>query len=200
MTKEITINDQLTEFILYNDGNKGVKVEIYLHNETIWLPQKRIAELFGVDVSTVNEHLKNIYKSYELDKKTTIGNFPIVQKEDNREVKINVNYYNLDVILSVGYRVNSFQATQFRIWASNVLKEYIIKGFAMDDDKLKNGRFFGKNYFKELLDRVRAGERRIYQQITDIFAECCIDYDKYSGTTKHFYANVQKILINSHQE
>jgi hypothetical protein len=153
-----------------------------------------MAELFGVDVSTINEHLKNIYKSHELDENSTIGKFPIVQNEGNREVKREINFYNLDAILSVGYRVNSSQATQFRIWATKVLKEYIIKGFAMDDDRLKNGRYFGKDYFTELLERVRsirASERRIYQQITDIFAECSIDYDKNSETTKNFYATVQ---------
>ncbi len=191
---KLTIKDELTEFLLYSTPNSDIKVEIYMHNETVWLPQKRIAELFGVDVTTINEHLKNIYKSNELEEKATIGNFPIVQIEGNREVKRNVNVYNLDAILSVGYRVNSSQATKFRIWATKILKEYIIKGFAMDDDRMKNGRYFGKDYFKELLERVRSirtSERRIYQQITDIFAECSIDYDKNSDTTKMFYATVQ---------
>ncbi|RLA63027.1 MAG: cell filamentation protein Fic [Epsilonproteobacteria bacterium] len=165
-----------------------------MHNESVWLPQKRMAELFGVDVTTINEHLKNIYKAHELKENATIGKFPIVQMEGKREVKREVNFYNLDAILSVGYRVNSSQATQFRIWATKVLKEYIIKGFVMDDDRLKNGQYFGKDYFKELLERVRsirASERRIYQQITDIFAECSFDYDKNSQTTKDFYATVQ---------
>ena len=190
----LTIKDELTEFLLYTTPSSDIKVEIFLHNESVWLPQKRIAELFGVDVSTINEHLKNIYKSNELDESSTIGNFPIVQKEGNREVKREINFYNLDAILSVGYRVNSSQATQFRIWATKVLKEYIIKGFAMDDERLKNGKYFGKDYFNELLERVRSirtSERRIYQQITDIFAECSIDYDKNSETTKNFYATVQ---------
>jgi len=194
MISNLTIKDSLTEFLLYTTPNSDVKVEIFLHNESVWLPQKRMAELFGVDVSTINEHLKNIYKSHELDENSTIGNFPIVQKEGNREVKREINFYNLDAILSVGYRVNSAQATQFRIWATKVLKEYIIKGFAMDDERLKNGRYFGKDYFDELLERVRsirASERRIYQKITDIFAECSIDYDKNSETTKNFYATVQ---------
>ncbi|EDZ62065.1 RhuM [Sulfurimonas gotlandica GD1] len=165
-----------------------------MHDETVWLPQKKIAELFGVDVSTINEHLKNIYNSYELEEEATIGKFPIVQMEGKREVKREINFYNLDAILSVGYRVNSTKATQFRIWATKILKEYIIKGFAIDDDRLKNGRYFEKDYFKELLERVRsirASERRIYQQITDIFAECSIDYDKNAETTKNFYASVQ---------
>ncbi|MFT5661223.1 MAG: hypothetical protein ACI9TV_001869 [Sulfurimonas sp.] len=190
----LTIKDELTEFLLYTTKDSDVKVEIFMHNETVWLPQKRMAELFGVDVSTINEHLKNIYKSHELEEDSTIGKFPIVQTEGKREVKREVNVYNLDAILSVGYRVNSAQATQFRIWATKILKEYIIKGFAMDDDRLKNGQYFGKDYFKELLERIRsirASERRIYQQITDIFAECSFDYDKNAQTTKDFYATVQ---------
>ncbi|MCD4758167.1 MAG: virulence RhuM family protein [Arcobacteraceae bacterium] len=194
MNTNLTIKDELTDFLLYTTPNSDIKVETYLHNETLWLPQKRIAELFGVDISTINEHLKNIYKTNELEEESTIGNFPIVQKEGNREVKRNINFYNLDAILSVGYRVNSLQATQFRIWATKILKEFIIKGFAMDDDRMKNGRYFGKDYFKELLERIRSirtSERRIYQQITDIFAECSIDYDKNSSVTKDFYATVQ---------
>ena len=192
--KNLTIKDELTEFLLYTTKESDVKVEIFMHDETVWLPQKRMAELFGVDVSTINEHLKNIYKSDELEEDATIGKFPIVQTEGKREVKREVNVYNLDAILSVGYRVNSSQATQFRIWATKILKEYIIKGFAMDDNRLKNGQYFGKDYFKELLERVRSirtSERRIYQQITDIFAECSFDYDKNSQTTKDFYATVQ---------
>ncbi|PHS40723.1 MAG: cell filamentation protein Fic [Sulfurovum sp.] len=192
--KNLSIKDELTEFLLYTTKESDVKVEIFMHNETVWLPQKRMAELFGVDVSTINEHLKNIYKSHELEEEGTIGKFPIVQTEGKREVKREVNVYNLDVILSVGYRVNSSKATQFRIWATKILREYIIKGFAMNDDRLKNGQHFGKDYFRELLERVRsirASERRIYQQITDIFSECSFDYDKNSQTTKDFYATVQ---------
>ncbi|WP_415395914.1 virulence RhuM family protein [Sulfurimonas sp. CS5] len=183
-----------TEFLLYTTPNSDVKIEIYMHNETVWLPQKKIAELFGVDVTTINEHLKNIYKSHELEEEATIGKFPRVQMEGKREVKREINFYNLDAILSVGYRVNSTKATQFRIWVTKILKEYIIKGFTMDDERLKNGRYFGKDYFKELLERVRsirASERRIYQQITDIFAECSVDYDKNTQITKNFYATVQ---------
>jgi len=192
----LTVKDELTEFLLYTTKDSDVKVEIFMHNETVWLPQKRMAELFGVDVTTINEHLKNIYRSNELEEDATIGKFPIVQTEGKREVKREVNVYNLDVILSVGYRVNSSQATQFRIWATKILKEYIIKGFTMDDDRLKNGQHFGKDYFKELLERVRsirASERRIYQQITDIFAECSFDYDKNSQTTKDFYATSLRV-------
>ncbi len=191
---ELILEDELTEFLLYTTPSSDVKVEIYIHNESVWLPQKRMAELFDVDVSTINEHLKNIYKSHELEENATIGKFPIVQVEGKREVKRELNFYNLDVILSVGYRVNSSKATQFRIWATKVLKDFIIKGFAMDDEKLKNGHYFGKDYFRELLERVRSirtSERRIYQQITDVFSECSIDYDKNSQTTKDFYATVQ---------
>jgi len=193
-SKEISIRDELTDFLLYTTPSGQVKVEIFVNNETVWLSQKRMAELFGVDTSTINEHLKNIYQTGELTEEATIGKFPIVQKEGKREVKREVRFYNLDTILSVGYRVNSRQATQFRIWATQILREYIIKGFAMDDERLKNGRFFGQDYFKELLERVRSirtSERRIYQQITDIFAECSIDYDPKSETTKTFYAIVQ---------
>lgn len=190
----LTIKDSLTEFLLYTTPNSDVKVEIFLHNESVWLPQKRMAELFGVNKSTISKHLNNIYEDGELNREATVSILETVQQEGTREVKRDVEYYNLDAILSVGYRVNSSQATQFRIWATKVLKEYIIKGFAMDDERLKNGRYFGKDYFDELLERVRsirASERRIYQKITDIFAECSTDYDKNSETTKNFYATVQ---------
>lgn len=192
--KTLTTQDELTEFLLYTTPNSEVKVEIFVNNETVWLPQKRMAKLFGVNVPAISKHLNNIYEDGELDKEATISILETVQKEGNRSVKREVEYYNLDAILSVGYRVNSSQATQFRIWATKVLKEYIIKGFTMDDERLKNGRYFGKDYFKELLERVRsirASERRIYQQITDIFAECSIDYNSKSETTKNFYATIQ---------
>ena len=188
------LQDELTEFLLYTVPTGEVKVEIFIQNETIWLPQKRMAELFGVNVPAISKHLNNIYEEGELEREATISILETVQNEGGREVKRKVEYYNLDAILSVGYRVNSTKATQFRIWATKVLREYIIKGFAMDDERLKNGRYFGKNYFKELLERVRsirASERRIYQQITDIFQECSIDYDAKSEITKNFYANVQ---------
>jgi hypothetical protein len=165
MKNQLTTRDELTEFLLYNTPNGDVKVEILLHNETIWLPQKRIAELFNVGVPAISKHLDNIYNDGELDKVATISILETVQNEGGRDVKRKVEYYNLDAILSVGYRVNSKQATQFRIWATTTLKEYIIKGFAIDDDRLKNGRYFGKDYFRELLERVRsirANERRIY--------------------------------------
>ncbi|PCI24749.1 hypothetical protein COB57_03150 [Candidatus Peregrinibacteria bacterium] len=191
---QISLKDQLTEFLLYTTPNGDTKIEVFFHNENIWLTQKRMAELFNVDVRTINEHLKNIYNSGELEKKSTIRNFRIVQKEGDREIKREIGFYNLDAILSVGYRVNSSQATQFRIWANTILKEYILKGFAMDDNRLKNGQYFGKDYFQELLERVRSirtSERRIYLQITDIFAECSLDYDKTTQTAKDFFATVQ---------
>lgn len=187
----LTIKDELTDFLLYTTPNNDIKVETYLHNETLWLPQKRIAELFGVDRTVITKHLKNIFESGELEENSVSAKIAHTA-EDGK--KYNTKFYNLDAILSVGYRVNSLQATQFRIWATKILKEFIIKGFAMDDDRMKNGRYFGKDYFKELLERVRSirtSERRIYQQITDIFAECSFDYDKNSQTTKDFYATVQ---------
>lgn len=176
----LSLQDQTTEFLLYTAPSGDIKVEVLLSNETIWLTQKRMAALFGVGVPAISKHLENIYDSNELQREATISILETVQQEGSREVKRKLEYYNLDAVISVGYRVNSTQATQFRIWATQLIKEYIIKGFAMDDERLKNGRYFGKDYFRELLERVRsirASERRIYQQITDIFAECSIDFD-----------------------
>ena len=190
----LTLRDQTTEFLLYTAPNGAVKVEVLLANETLWLTQKRMAELFGVGVPAVSKHLDNIYESGELQREATVSVLETVQQEGARQVTRKLEYFNLDAVISVGYRVNSAQATQFRIWATALIKEYIIKGFAMDDERLKNGRYFGKDYFRELLERVRsirASERRIYQQITDIFAECSIDYDPKSETTRLFYAHVQ---------
>jgi hypothetical protein len=198
MTKHnLTLSDQTTEFLLYTAPNGAIKVEVLLANETIWLTQKRMAELFGVGVAAVSKHLENIYESGELQREATLSILETVQQEGARQVTRKLEYYNLDAVISVGYRVNSAQATQFRIWATALIKEYIIKGFAMDDERLKNGRYFGKDYFRELLERVRsirASERRIYQQITDIFAECSIDYDPKSETTRLFYAHVQDMF------
>lgn len=190
----LTLRDQTTEFLLYTAPNGAIKVEVLLANETIWLTQKRMAELFGVGVPAISKHLDNIYESGELQREATVSVLETVQKEGTRQVTRKLEYFNLDAVISVGYRVNSAQATQFRIWATQLIKEYIIKGFAMDDERLKNGRYFGRDYFRELLERVRsirASERRIYQQITDIFAECSIDYDPKSETTRLFYAHVQ---------
>lgn len=182
-------------FILYSTPNGEVKLEVLLQEESLWLTQKAIAELFGVDRSVITKHLINIYETDELSKISTCAKIAQVQKEGNREVKREIEFYNLDAIISVGYRVNSSKATQFRIWATKTLKEYIIKGFVLDDERLKQGqKVFGKDYFRELLQRIRsirASERRIYQQVTDIFAECSIDYDKNSEITKNFYAMVQ---------
>ncbi|WP_416310980.1 virulence RhuM family protein [Pseudomonas sp. W03] len=193
----LTLRDQTTEFLLYTAPNGTIKVEVLLSNESIWLTQKRMAELFGVGVPAISKHLKNIFDSGELEEEvvvsileTTTEHGAMAGLTQTQQVK----YYNLDAVISVGYRVNSAQATQFRIWATALIKEYIIKGFAMDDERLKNGRYFGKDYFRELLERVRsirASERRVYQQITDIFAECSIDYDPRSETTRLFYAHVQ---------
>lgn len=187
----LSLSDELTEFLLYTAPGGKVKVEVLLNNETLWLTQKRMAELFGVQRPAITKHLKNIFDSKELDE-TSVCSILEHTAEDGK--KYQTQYYNLDAVISVGYRVNSAQATQFRIWATALIREYIIKGFAMDDERLKNGRYFGKDYFKELLERVRsirASERRIYQQITDIFAECSIDYDPKSETTRQFYAHVQ---------
>jgi len=192
--EKLSIKDELTDFLLYTSPKGDVKVEVILNKETVWLTQKAMAHLFGVKVPAISKHLDNIYETGELSKDTTVSILETVQTEGGREVRRNIEYYNLDAIISVGYRVNSAQATRFRIWATNTLKEFIIKGFILDDDRLKNGRYFGKDYFRELLERVRsirASERRIYQQITDIFAECSIDYDPKSETTKDFYASVQ---------
>ncbi len=191
MTNQLTTRDELTEFLLYTTPDGNVKVEIFFHNENIWLTQKRMAELFGVNVPAISKHLKNIFTSGELAEHSVIS---ILETTADDSKKYKTKYYNLDAIISVGYRVNSSQATRFRIWATERLKEYMLKGFLLDDERLKNGRYFGKDYFRELLERVRsirASERRIYQQITDIFSECSIDYDPNSQITKDFYATIQ---------
>lgn len=188
---KLSIKDELTDFLLYTSPKGDVKVEVILNKETVWLTQKAIAQLFGVNVPAISKHLKNIFENGELDENSVVS---ILETTADDGKNYQVMYFNLDAIISVGYRVNSAQATRFRIWATNTLKEYIIKGFIIDDDRLKNGRYFGKDYFRELLERVRsirASERRIYQQITDIFAECSINYDPKSETTKDFYASVQ---------
>ena len=184
-----------SEIVLYTTPDGTVKIDTIFQDETIWLTQKKIAELFDVDISTINEHLKNIYKTNELTEKATIGKFPIVQKEGNREVRRTISYYNLDAIIAVGYRVNSKRATQFRIWATNILKEYIIKGFAMDDDRLKQIDTW--NYFDEWLERIRdirASEKRFYQKIKDIYATA-IDYDKKSEQAQIFFKKVQNKML-----
>lgn len=184
-----------SKFLLYKTDNHDVSINVLVSDETIWATQKNIADLFGVSVSAINKHLTNIYESGELDKNRTISKMEIVQTEGTRTVSRKTTFYNLDVIISVGYRVNSIQATHFRQWATQTLKEYMIKGFVMDDDRLKQGtNLLEKDYFNELLERVRsirASERRVWQKITDIFAEISSDYDKDSQVTKNFYATVQ---------
>lgn len=189
------MHEEIQKFLIYDTPNEKVRVDVFLQNETLWLTQKAIATLFDVSKSTVSEHLTNIFNTEELSRDATVREFRTVQIEGERNVTRNLEYYNLDAIISVGYRVNSSKATQFRIWATQTLKEFIIKGFVIDDERLKQGQnVFGKDYFKELLQRIRsirASERRVYQQITDIFAECSIDYDRNSDITKNFYAIVQ---------
>ena len=187
-----------SNFLLYTTPAGDVRLDVVLMDESIWLTQKVMAELFSVGVPAISKHLSNIFESGELQKELVISNLETTTRHGAMAGKTQTNkvdYYNLDAIISVGYRVNSTKATQFRIWATKTLKEYIIKGFAIDDERLKQGKtVFGKDYFRELLERVRsirASERRIYQQVTDIFAECSIDYDPQSPITKKFYATVQ---------
>jgi len=186
-----------SNFILYTGNNGKVDVKVFLQDETVWLTQKAMGQLFGVESHTITYHLKEIYKSGELDEKATARKIRAVQIEGKRQIKRNLDFYNLDTIISVGYRVNSYQATQFRIWATKILKEFIIKGFVLDDERLKQGETaFGKDYFDELLERIReirASERRFYQKITDIYA-LAADYDKKSPITKDFFAAVQNKL------
>ncbi len=186
------------DIIIFENREGDVRIEVFLQDETVWLTQQKIAELFTVAKSTVSEHLKNIFSSGELDRSSTVRKFRTVQTEGGRKVVRLLDYYNLDAIISVGYRVNSLRATQFRIWATGTLKEYILKGFVLDDERLKQGgTLFGKDYFEELLEKIReirASERRFYQKITDIYAQCSIDYDPNAQVTKDFYATVQNKL------
>ncbi len=186
------------QILIYNTPNEDISVNAVVKDETIWLTQKAMSELFDVQVPAISKHLKNIFDDGELDEKVVVSVMEITTQHGAMEGKTQTNptkFYNLDAIISVGYRVNSKKATNFRIWATGILKEYMTKGFAMDDERLKQGKVaFGKDYFRELLDRVRsirASERRIWQQVTDIFAECSIDYDKDSEVTHEFYAMVQ---------
>jgi len=187
--------NQEFQFLMYRAADENISVNAIIKDETVWLTQKAMGELFGVESHTINYHLKEIYKTQELEEAATTRKIRAVQKEGNRSVERELQFYNLDAIISVGYRVNSKRATHFRIWATGILKEYMTKGFALDDERLKQGKTaFGKDYFRELLERVRsirASERRIWQQVTDIFAECSIDYDKDAEITHTFYAMVQ---------
>ena len=192
-TKALSAMDEkLTEFLLYKNPNGDIKVDVFIQNETIWLPQNKIAQLFDVDRTVVTKHIKNIFKSHELEEKSNVQKMHFAHSDKP------VNYYNLDVIIAVGYRVNSLRATQFRIWATKVLKEFIIKGYTMDVERLKNPTdIFGKDYFDEQLEKIRdirGSERRLYQKITDIYAECSIDYNVSSEITRKFFATVQNKL------
>lgn len=185
-------------FLIYKAEEEEVAVNAVVKDESVWLTQKGMAELFAVEVPAISKHLANIYTEGELTQAATVSKMEIVQTEGTRNVRRQVDFYNLDAIISVGYRVNSRRATHFRIWATGVLKEYMVKGFVLDDERLKQGKTaFGKDYFRELLERVRsirASERRIWQQVTDIFAECSIDYDKDDPITQEFYAMVQNMF------
>ena len=185
------------EVLLYSDESGKEYVSVVFKDETFWLTQKAMAELFAVNVPAVSKHLQNIYEEGELERSSTVSKMEIVQQEGERQVRRTVDHYNLDAIIAVGYRVNSKKATRFRQWATRTLKEYIRKGFVLNDDLMKNGRPFGKDYFDELLERIReirASERRAYQKIADVFEQCSYDYDKNSETTKAFYAFVQNKL------
>jgi hypothetical protein len=193
--KTQSLENSFTEFLLYKTPNGEIKIEIFLKNENIWLNQDKISLLFGVDRSVIAKHLKNIFESGELNENSVCAKFAHTATDGK---SYQTKFYNLDAIISVGYRVNSIQATHFRIWATQRLKEYIIKGFTMDDDRLKDPRkIFGKDYFDEQLARIRdirSSERRFYQKITDIYSQCSIDYNATSKETKEFFANVQNKL------
>jgi hypothetical protein len=185
------------ELILYRTANDAIRVEVLYEYDTFWLDQKRIAELFGVELPTISYHLKEIYGSGELSREATLRKILRVQTEGAREVRREIEFYSLDAIISVGYRVNSAQATQFRIWATRTLREFVIKGFVLDDERLKLNQRFGKDYFDELLERIReirASERRFYLKITDIYEQCSIDYDKTAEITQTFFKTVQNKL------
>ncbi len=189
--------NQEHEVVLYQVEGSNICVNVMFKEDTFWMTQKAMADLFECTTDNISLHLKNIYKEEELDENGTAEFFSVVQNEGQRSVKRKVKCYNLDAIIAVGYRVNSKKATHFRQWATKTLKEYITKGFVLNDDMLKNGKPFGKDYFDELLERIReirASERRAYQKITDVFEQCSYDYDKNSEVTKSFYAFVQNKL------
>ncbi len=194
---ELIHNSLSSNILLYKTPQGETRVEVIFNSETFWMSQKRMADLFGVDVRTINYHLGQIYQTGELTKEATIRKIGIVQPEGEREVERTPLFYNLDAIIAVGYRVNSYQATQFRIWATSVLKEFMTKGYVLDDERLKQGRHFGKDYFDDLLERIReirTSERRYYQKITDIYSECSADYDPKSENTKLFFKMVQNMM------
>lgn len=185
------------EIVLYQTEDTNIYVNVVFKDESFWMTQKTMAELFDVNSQAITKHIGNIFAEGELEREATCSKMEQVQQEGNRKVRRNKDFYNLDMIIAVGYRVNSKKATRFRQWATKTLKEYITKGFVLNDDMLKNGNPFGKDYFDELLERIReirASERRAYQKITDVFEQCSFDYDKNSEITKNFYAFVQNKL------
>lgn len=188
---------ELRDLLIYQSESQNIKIEVVFNNDSFWLTQRAIAELFNKDIKTINRHLINIYNEEELQMDATISFFEIVQNENGRNIKRKIKFYSLDAIIAVGYRVNSKEATKFRIWATNTLKEFITKGYVLNKEYLKNGPKFGIDYFDKLLEEIReirASERRFYQKITDIYKICSYDYDKDSDITKEFYANVQNKL------
>ena len=196
-TTEIVQNSLESNILLYKTAQGETRIEVIFNSETFWMSQKRMASLFGVDRATIAYHISQIYESGELQRETTCRKIQQVQLEGERDVERAPLFYNLDVIIAVGYRVNSYQATQFRIWATSVLKEFVIKGYVLDDERLKQGKHFGKDYFDDLLERIReirTSERRYYQKITDIYAECSADYDAKAESTKLFYKMVQNMM------
>lgn len=185
------------EIVLYSTPAGHVRVEVFFHDETFWLTQLRMAELFGTTRQAIGYHLRNIFESMELDRGATSKEILLVRNEGGREVSREVEYFNLDAIIAVGYRVNSFEATQFRIWATRTLREFIVKGFVLDDERLKQGKRFGSDYFDELLDRIRsirASERRFYLKVTDIYEQCSVDYHQDAELTQRFFKTVQNKL------
>lgn len=196
-TTHMAAPENTGDFIFYSGNDGKIKAQVIVGDDTVWASQKTMSEIFNVEVPAISKHVANIYSEGELELLSTVSKMEIVQQEGNRQVSRKVDFYNLDMIIAVGYRVNSYQATQFRIWATKVLKEYMIKGFALDDERLKQGeQLFGKDYFVELLERIReirASERRFYQKITDIYTTS-LDYDKSSPLTRDFFATVQNKL------
>ncbi len=191
------MEENKSEIILYEAPDGQTKIDVLLEGETVWLSQAQIGALFQKAKSTISAHIKNVFDEGELEQAATVRNFRTVQREGERDVEREIEYYNLDVIISVGYRVKSQQGTQFRQWATRTLREFIFKGFVLDDERLKHGKRFGRDYFDELLERIReirASERRFYQKITDIYAQCSIDYDAKAAISKTFYQTVQNKL------
>ncbi|MBF8263929.1 MAG: toxin Fic [Parachlamydiales bacterium] len=197
MKEQVSSPDTQNRVILYTAANGKVTADVFFAKETFWLAQRTMAELFGINTPAISKHLKNIYASGELQEEATVSKMETVQMEGKRQVTREIEVYNLDAAIAVGYRVNSMKATHFRIWATNTLREFIVKGFVLNDQMLKNGRSFGKDYFDELLEKIReirASERRAYQKITDVFQECSSDYQSKAEETHLFYQIIQNQL------